>query len=193
MHEPERPIVVSPPDPLWSQRFRTIGDALRKRLGTDALRIDHIGSTAVPGLAAKDVIDVQVTVTDLDIADGWPTELLPGLVRSDDNRRDHRPAGADGPDAHWAKRYWSNAHDIHVHVRAVGAPNQRYPLLFRDYLRADPSAAAAYAAVKVALVDVTDGDRGGYYAVKDPVCDLIIAAAEHWALRSNWSPPPSDS
>jgi GrpB-like predicted nucleotidyltransferase (UPF0157 family) len=193
MPEPTRPIVISPADPLWPQRFRTIGDALRARVGGDALRIDHIGSTAVPGLAAKDVIDVQITVAHLAVADDWPAELLPGLVRSSDTLTDHRPADAEGEDADWAKRYWSNSHDIHVHVRAAGAPNQRYPLLFRDYLRADPSAAASYGATKGALVGVTGGDRYDYYAVKDPVCDLIIAGAEQWALRTDWSPPPSDA
>jgi GrpB-like predicted nucleotidyltransferase (UPF0157 family) len=193
MHEPARPIVISPADPLWPQRFRTLGGALRERLGADAVRIDHIGSTAVPGLAAKDVVDVQITVARLDVTDGWPAELLPGLVRSTETSTDHRPAGAEGDDADWAKRYWSNSHDIHVHVRSAGAPNQRYALLFRDYLRSDKRAALAYAATKEALADVTDGDRGDYYAVKDPVCDLIIAGAEQWALRTGWSPPPSDA
>jgi GrpB-like predicted nucleotidyltransferase (UPF0157 family) len=193
MHEPARPIVISPADPLWPQRFRTIGDALRGFLGADAVRIDHIGSTAVPGLAAKDVIDVQITVAHLDIADDWPAELLPGLVRSSETSTDHRPAGAEGEETDWAKRYWSNSHDIHVHVRAAGAPNQRYALLFRDYLRADPRVALAYAAAKDALVDVTGGDRDDYYAVKDPLCDLIIVGAEHWAVRTGWSPPPSDA
>lgn len=193
MDEPAHPIVISPADPLWPQRFRTIGDALRARVGGDALRIDHIGSTAVPGLAAKDVIDVQVTVAHLAVADGWPAELLPGLVRNSEILTDHRPAGAVGDDADWAKRYWSNSVDIHVHVRATGAPNQRYPLLFRDFLRAVPSAALAYADVKEALARVTHGARSGYYAVKDPVCDLIIAGAEQWALRTGWSLPPSDA
>ena len=73
-----------------------------------------------------------------------------------------------------------------VHVRVAGAPNQRYALLFRDYLRAHPESAAAYARLKRALAAL--GIEPGVYAeVKDPACDLIFIAAEDWAVRSDWA------
>jgi GrpB-like predicted nucleotidyltransferase (UPF0157 family) len=69
-----------------------------------------------------------------------------------------------------------------------GRSNFRYALLFRDYLRHSPSAAAAYAHVKIALARLHPDDVDAYYDVKDPVCDLIIGAAERWAAAVAWSP-----
>lgn len=101
--------------------------------------------------------------------------------------------GASRDPADWDKRYWSNSQDLHVHVRAGGRPNQRYPVLFRDYLRADPLAAASYGTVKRALATVAPDDWDTFHEVKDPACDLILAGAEQWAARVGWSLPPSDA
>lgn len=188
-----RPLTISDYDPTWPDRFRQFAASLRSTVEDDALRIDHIGSTSVPGLLAKDLIDIQITIEELDVADAWPEELLPGLVRRVGNLVDHIPAGVSSDPANWDKRYWSNSQDLHVHVRVAGRTNQRYPLLFRDYLRADPLAAASYGAVKRALATAAADDWDTYYAVKDPACDLILAGAEQWAARVGWSPPPSDA
>ena len=75
---------------------------------------------------------------------------------------------------------------MNVHVRAAGRPNQRYPLLFRDYLRAHPLAAQAYAQAKKALAAHGPTDWQLYYDVKDPVCDIIMAGAEDWAASLPW-------
>lgn len=187
-----RPLIISDYDSTWPDRFRQVATSLRTSVTGDALRIDHIGSTSVPGLAAKDVIDIQITVQKLEVAEAWPDELLPGLVRRVEILGDHVPAGASSDPADWDKRYWSNSGDLHVHLRADGRANQRYALLFRDYLRADPLAAGSYGAVKRALATVASDDWDTYYEVKDPACDLILAGAEHWAARAGWSPPPSD-
>lgn len=176
----------------WPARFTQAATELRAKLGHDALRIDHIGSTSVPELAAKDVIDVQITVRNLTIADAWPDELLPELVRRSVDA-DHVPAGGSMERGDWEKRYWSRASDLHVHVREQGRANQRYALLFRDYLRAEPRAASAYAAVERAFVTAAPGDWDAYYAVKDPACDLITTGAERWATASAWSPGPTDA
>ena len=186
------PIVIRDYDTRWPDRFLRVAGLLRTCVGDDAVRIDHIGSTSVPGLAAKDVIDVQITVTQLVVADKWPDELLPELVRRDVTS-DHIPTGCTEVPGDWEKRYWSNPLDLHVHVREDGRANQRYALLFRDYLRADPLAAGSYAAVKRALAASGPHNWAGYYAVKDPTCDLIFAAAEQWAARTAWSPSPSDA
>ena len=152
-------------------------------VGPDVLRIDHIGSTAVPGLAAKDVVDLQVTVSALAVADRWPDAIGPFRRRA--VRDDHVPPGrAPGPD--WQKRYWSSREPAaHLHVREAGRANQRYPLVFRDYLRAHPDAAEAYAGAKRALAALSD-DTGVYADAKDPVCDLIAQAAERWAVQTGW-------
>ena len=180
-------------DPAWPDRFATIGAALHERLGERALRIDHIGSTAVPGLAAKDVIDLQVTVAHLKVAEDWPDELLPNLRRRPRVTTDHVPLGVISDAHEWTKLYWSDDVSLHLHVREDGRLNQRYPILFRDYLRADPMAAGAYGLLKRALAEVAADDLDIYYAVKDPACDLIVAGAEQWAVRTAWTPGQSDA
>lgn len=188
-----KPLVIADYNSAWPERFRAIGRSLRDALGHAAVRIDHIGSTAVAGLPAKDLIDVQVTVRNLADADVWGDELLPGLVRRRAVTADHVPPGATADPREWTKRYWSDRGAIHLHVREEGRANQRYALLFRDYLRADAQAAAAYAQVKRALAVAAPDDWDTYYAVKDPVCDVIIGAAEHWAVRVAWTPSDSDA
>jgi GrpB-like predicted nucleotidyltransferase (UPF0157 family) len=76
---------------------------------------------------------------------------------------------------------------VHIHVRVIGQANQRYPLLFRDYLRSHPYSAQAYATLKRdrALLLPHDSDR--YAEVKDAACDLIYFAAEDWALAVGWN------
>lgn len=188
-------IAIVPYDARWPAEFRRIGMSLREALGGLAVRIDHIGSTAVPGLAAKDVIDVQVTVAALDAA-AIATALAPlGYTLRDDVARDQVPPGMDDAAAEWRKLYFrapEGQRRTHLHVRQAGRANQRYALLFRDYLREAPTTATAYARVKEALARLHPGDRDAYYDVKDPVCDLIADAAERWAAASGYVPGPSD-
>lgn len=177
----------------WPAEFRQIASRLRTKLGDLALRIDHIGSTAVPGLSAKDVIDIQITVASLD-QDLIAALSSIGYTQPEGIRRDHRPPGATGADSDWEKLYFnppSGQRSTHVHVRIAGRPNQRYALLFRDYLRAHPAVAAAYAGLKRQLAHLTDPDL--YAEVKDPAVDLIYLAAEEWAASVGWQPGLSDT
>jgi GrpB-like predicted nucleotidyltransferase (UPF0157 family) len=174
--------------PDWPDEFAAIARPLHEALGDLALRIDHIGSTAVPGLAAKDIIDVQITVHDF-TPDLEAAFLRAGYPRRADITRDHRPPTDSMPDRDWEKQYYQplpGARPTHVHVRRAGSANGRYALLFRDYLRAHPLASAAYAQAKMALArhDATNWDL--YYDVKDPICDIIIAGAEDWAATTPW-------
>jgi GrpB-like predicted nucleotidyltransferase (UPF0157 family) len=179
-------VVIVEPKASWPAEFEAIASALREALGDLALRIDHIGSTSVPGLPAKDVIDIQLTVAALDRERLTAALARAGFVdRGIDH--DHRPPGAAGPDEDWQKLFFQPraGRAANLHVRAAGRPNQRYPLLFRDYLRAHPDAAAAYARLKRGLAALGI-DRGTYADVKDPACDLILIAAEDWAARTGW-------
>jgi GrpB-like predicted nucleotidyltransferase (UPF0157 family) len=182
-------ILVQPYADRWPGQFRELAAPIRAILGDRALRIDHIGSTAVPGLAAKPVIDVQVTVAQLRDAEplvgaGFEEKLGFG---------DHRPPGADGPETDWQKRFFNPPSGrANVHVRVDGRPNQRYALLFRDYLRAHREAAKAYEELKRGLARHLT-DRETYAVVKDPACDLVAIAAEAWAAATRWSPGPSDA
>ena len=188
-------ITIVPYDARWPDEFREIGGALKHAFGGDALRIDHIGSTAVPGLAAKDVIDIQVTVDALGTAnvDVALTDL--GYQVRAHSVEDHIPPGGTTAPREWQKRFARASpgqRPIHIHVREAGRANQRYALLCRDFLRAAPESAEAYARVKLALAQLTPMDVHAYYEVKDPVCDIIIDAAERWAFASGYKPGPPD-
>lgn len=190
-------VIIVPYQPLWVQEFNTIAQMLKETLGELALRIDHLGSTSVPGLAAKDIIDVQITVASLVPVEPLEERLATiGFTRRITVTQDHRPPGdTASPEAAWAK-YLFKPPDTHrpanVHIRVDGAANQRYALLFRDYLRAHPGSAAAYAETKRRLAHYLPDNRSAYVLIKDPVCDLIAAAAESWAKTIHWQPPPAD-
>jgi GrpB-like predicted nucleotidyltransferase (UPF0157 family) len=189
-------VQIVPYDELWPSEFAAIGAGLREALGDLALRIDHIGSTSVPGLAAKDRIDVQVTVADFERFEPAQAALEQlGYMNVPRNMSDHRPPGWEGSDEQWEKRFFRPPHGqrpTNLHVRAAGRANQRYPLLFRDYLRVHPRSAAAYAELKRRLADnLRDPDT--YPDVKDPACDLIAAAAEDWAVAIGWEQGPPDA
>jgi GrpB-like predicted nucleotidyltransferase (UPF0157 family) len=149
----------------------------------------------VDGLAAKDIIDVQVTVADFDeaILDALRQagfEQAPGLVT------DHRPPGMRLPDSELEKRFFNapgGERKVNIHVRIDGRFNQRYPLLCRDYLRSHPLAASAYGQVKLALARIVGDDIEAYYDVKDPVFDILMAGAEDWARATGWRPGASDA
>jgi GrpB-like predicted nucleotidyltransferase (UPF0157 family) len=189
-------VAIVPYDERWPGEFAAIGAELRRALGDLAARIDHIGSTAVPGLAAKDRIDVQLTVVGFERFEPVRAALerlgytiVPGI------RGDHRPPGWQGPEDQWEKRFFrppAGQRPTNLHVRAADRANQRYPLLFRDYLRAHPRSAAAYAELKRRLADNLR-DLGTYPDVKDPACDLIAVAAEDWAAATEWELGPSDA
>ncbi len=182
-------IVIQPYDAGWPAEFADLARVLDDALRGIAVRIDHIGSTAVPGLAAKDVIDVQVSV--LDLADPRIEPALAALGATvTEVTADHVPPQVVPDPAQWAKRLFRAPptwRRTHLHVREAGRANQRYALLFRDYLRATHAAAAAYAQVKTALARLHPDDVEAYYDVKDPVCDVIMAAAEGWAKQTGWS------
>ena len=98
-------IVIHPYDARWPAEFATVEGLLHDALVVVAVRIDHIGSTSVPGLAAKDIIDVQVSVSDLD-----DPRLSPALEQlgatATDITRDHVPPGDESDPAAWEKRYF---------------------------------------------------------------------------------------
>ncbi|BBZ13915.1 dephospho-CoA kinase [Mycobacterium branderi] len=128
-----------PADPAWAEQGRRIVARLQAACGAKALRVDHTGPTAVPGLAAKDVVDIQITVESLTTAD----ELAEVLVSAGYPRIDDITADApltDDP-VLWRKRIHGSAdpgRPTSVHLRVDGWPNQQYALLLVDWLRANP-------------------------------------------------------
>ncbi len=186
-----RPVVVDPYRTRWPGEFRTVGGRIREAVGAAAARIDHIGSTAVPGLGANDVIDVQVTVADLD---GAPkvTVLLraAGFRQGDVFVYDKFPARAPtDPDLRKLfMREPEGERRAHIHIREAGRFNQRYALLFRDYLRASPAAQAAYEMAKRRAAQVFPESIDGYLFLKEPVFHILHEAASLWAAAIGWAP-----
>jgi len=169
----------------WSSEFEALAEQLTGFVGT--LPVHHIGSTAVPGLVAKDVIDVMVVVEDAEAIASVCKALAKHGYRVNPVAHDHAPPGRSDAQQ-WAKGFASNG-KAHVHIRVRGRGNHRYALLFRDYLRAHPTMAAAYGEAKKQLARVLPEDSNRYAEVKDPVCDLIYLAAEEWATLTGWQPP----
>jgi GrpB-like predicted nucleotidyltransferase (UPF0157 family) len=187
----ERPVVADYTGD-WPGRAASLIAILRDRLGAPAEWIEHIGSTAIPGMAAKDVLDLQVAVTSLEDAARHFDEPLGSLgFRRTPYERDHVPAGWPGDGQEWVKRLWVRRKhpdgDVNLHVRLAGSPNERLALLFRDWFRAHPEAVPAYAAFKRSLAAAVP-DIATYSNVKDPVVDLVITVAGTWATATGWHP-----
>ncbi|HEX3781664.1 MAG TPA: GrpB family protein [Pseudonocardiaceae bacterium] len=184
-------------DPAWPSRAEALLTEIVEVLGPAVVHADHIGSTAIPGMAAKDVLDLQLSVLDLPIAQTDFDAGLAGLgfVLRPFNH-DHVPAGSSDSPANWGKRAWARrghpGGDVNLHVRLVGSPNERLALLFRDWFRAHPESVPGYAEFKRVLAGVCP-DLGGYTEVKDPVVDLVIGIAEGWAERTGWQPHADSS
>lgn len=187
-------VEIIPYQARWPAEFRAIAARLRSALGGLAQRIDHIGSTSVPGLAAKDIIDVQITVAAFD----EPLRLAMtglGYTQPEGVWRDHCPPYRNAAETEWQKWYFfppAGQRKTNTHVRIQGRANQRYPLLFRDYLRAHPATAEAYAELKRRLA-ANLADPRTYPDVKDPAVDLIYFAAEGWASVIGWTVGPADA
>lgn len=182
-------IEVVQANPEWPQQFGAIADKLRQTLQTEALRIDHIGSTSVHDLAAKDVIDIQISVADL-VRERVTAKLIELGYRLSPHASDNLVGLAEGsPDLQ--KRFLrepSGHRRVHVHVREMGRLNQSYALLFRDFLRSNELIRRAYQMIKLELADKFADDLDSYYAVKDPHMDTIYGAAKLWASQVNWQP-----
>lgn len=181
MTRPE--LAVCDYDPSWPESFAALGQRLRVELGSVARRIDHIGSTAVPGLAAKPIIDVQISVASLDPVSAYePALRLCGFVWRSDN-----------PDL--TKRYFREqpgAPRTHIHVRSAGSFSEQFALLFRDYLRNHPAVGAEYSREKRQLEHMLT-DRHAYTTAKGPVVWRIMRDASEWSQEVGWQPGASDA
>ncbi|MFL6240549.1 MAG: GrpB family protein [Actinomycetes bacterium] len=153
-------------DDGWPERFATLSSALRERLGARALRIEHIGSTSVPGLAAKDIIDICLTVADPDDEPAYLDDLL-GLGWTLVVREPrHRVVRYAGPRSN-------------LHVLADDAAEVTDYLLLREWLRSHPDDRDRYAAYKRELASRGEWPDINYYAeAKSPIIREMLAAAK---------------
>ena len=183
------PQVVAP-DPTWPAQAARLIARIRYALRAEAphAEVTHIGSTAVPGVPAKDVIDLMLAVRTLDEADATAETLAEaGFPRRPGEWTDN-VRGVPGET--WPKRMHGNAdpgRPMNLHVRVAGSPGWRFTLLMRDHLRAVPEARDEYAAAKAGWA-LQYPDRSGYGEAKEPWFDAEARAADDWAEATGWQP-----
>ncbi len=166
-------LLISPYDPRWPVEFEEERNRIAPLLGSIARRIDHNGSTAVPGLEAKPIIDIQVSVESLQslVAYAEPLATLgyAHVPHPDDAVCPffHRPAT------------WPHSH--HIHVVQRGGEEERRTLAFRDYLRDHPDVAREYAVLKrqlAAEADAADAaSREAYARAKSGFIARVVGRA----------------
>ncbi|WP_328858136.1 dephospho-CoA kinase [Williamsia herbipolensis] len=163
-------------DPTWARQGRRLVHRLQAVCGDKAIRVEHIGSTAVPDLDAKDVIDLQVTVAGVEgiaaladlLADG-------GFPHVEGIGADRPKPGADDPQD-WVKALHVAAdpgRHANVHVRVEGSANARFAVAFRDRLIADADLRAEYLSVKRSAEASARGDATAYVEAKEPWFDEV--------------------
>lgn len=168
-----RSIEIVEHDPAWAARYEELHDRLAGALAGIALRIDHVGSTAVPGLAAKPILDVQLAVEDPDCE----AVIGPLLAPLGHAIRVREPEHL---------MFRTAARDVHLHVWRADSEDERRHLLFRDWLRRAPADRERYEAVKRALAQREWEDMNAYADAKTAVIEEILGRAERWAAESGW-------
>jgi len=179
-------VLVVPYQPSWPAEFERLGGSLASVLGPIARRIDHVGSTSVPGLAAKDCLDVQVSVDD--VSEPSIDVLMTGAgfrQRPEPWNHVERSFGVASSKLVYAPQVGGRA--VNVHVRRLGGAGARYAVLFRGYLRADDAARDAWGAFKLRLARSVP-DIYDYGQIKAPATDVLMQAAVRWADATGWAP-----
>ena len=174
-------------DCSWPGDFAALARRVQDALGPTAVRVSHVGSTSVPGLAAKDCIDVQVEVRalDEDLIIGCFGTIGFRLRPEPWNRAEPTPAGP------WPKLVFAPPEDgraSNIHVVEAASPAARRKLLFRDFLRANDTARDAWSDFKHRLAAMAS-DVYQYGQAKAGPTEILLIAAESWARQTQWAPP----
>ena len=178
------PIVLVPYDPAWPAIFAAARDALLVACGPLVVAVEHVGSTAVVGLAAKPTIDLLVATPTLADADAC-VPRLEAIGWRYDATHEH-----ELPERRYLQRLAADgAHTHHVHVVPAGNWFFDEQVLFRDWLRAHPDDARAYGALKLELASRLRDDRVGYTDAKGPFIRAVLARARVASPRT--SPRPT--
>jgi GrpB-like predicted nucleotidyltransferase (UPF0157 family) len=179
-------VVVADPDPTWPEQADRLIGRLRFSVGGQLIRVDHIGSTSVPGLPAKQLIDIQVVVADLAAAArAAEAARRAGFV--------HVPGQWFGADQHGVDHPQEVAADadpgrpVNINIRPVTAPVSRETLLFRDWLRSHAAERDAYAVMKRELAQRPGHNVDDYGKDKMPWISAALGRAEDWAVAARWS------
>jgi dephospho-CoA kinase len=191
-HRLQIPTLV-PYDDSWPLAAARLIARVTLALGDQGVAVEHIGSTSVPGLSAKEVIDLQVGVPALADADtpafvkALADKGFPRIVGEHNNSDDALAWVGDA--SLWRKRFHGGADPGRIaalHVREIDGPGWRYALLFRDWLRAEAGERDAYGALKAQLARSAT-TTSEYTQVKGPWIAAALARADAWARQTGWS------
>lgn len=165
--EVSRPITISPYDPEWPIRFAHEEKRIRSAMGDRVLLLDHVGSTAVPGLPAKDRLDIDLIVADPADEDAY----VPALSEAGYTLRTREP--------HWYEHrcLWTADHDVNLHVFGPDCDEHLRHLIFRDHLRNNPADRDRYATAKQQAATDHPMHMAGYVAAKATVIIDILTRA----------------
>ncbi len=168
-----RQITVVPYDPAWVDAFRREAERLVALLGAELVAIHHIGSTSVPGLAAKPIVDILVEVRRIEAMDALAPQL---------EVQGYLPKGENGiPGRRYFIKGTEEVRSHHIHIFQVGNGEVARHLALRDYLRAHSEEAARYGALKAELAQHFPADAANYVAGKDALVKELERRALAWA------------
>ena len=163
----KREIVIVHSDPRWPGLFQKHAQILARTLGSEALAIEHVGSTSVPGLAAKPIIDIDILVRD----SSDEASYLPAIVQAGYVLRVREP------DWHQHRMFRTPELDVHVHIFSQGCAEFERHLAFRDRLRANVEDRLLYETVKRKLAKEDWPDMNAYARAKSAIVEEITARA----------------
>ncbi|WP_214850304.1 GrpB family protein [Exiguobacterium sp. s193] len=169
-----RQVIVTPYQEVWGKMFETEAARLRTVFGGRLRAVHHIGSTSVPGLSAKPIIDILPVVDTL------------GDIESFDTAMEALGYEVKGEFGMPGRRYYRKGDDNrthHIHLYAEGSPEIRRHVVFRDYLRQHPDEVVAYSAIKEQLAEQYPVDIESYIAGKDAFVKEMEQRALAWWYR----------
>ncbi len=162
-----REITIAEYNSLWPEKFRAEASTIAAALGEAACRIEHIGSTAVPGLAAKAIVDILLVVENSAQEDNY----LPQLEAAGYELRVREP------DFYEHRMFRTPKRDVHIHVYSAGSPEIERYLTFRNRLRSHAADRQLYEQTKRRLAAQSWPDMNAYAVAKTEVIEPILAAA----------------
>jgi NAD-dependent deacetylase len=171
LRPPRGPVTVQVYDPDWAERYKAESDRIRGALGDAVIEIEHMGSTAVPGLAAKPVIDISVGLKSLELT-GEQVGAMEDLG--------YEHLGELGLPGRLYFRKGGETSTHHVHAVVWGEEHWMRHLAFRDYLRSHPDEAREYGEAKRRLAAEVDHDWYAYVERKNVFADALFARAWEW-------------
>ncbi|MBI5674511.1 MAG: GrpB family protein [Nitrospirae bacterium] len=166
-----RPIIIAEYDPQWPLLFEQERKRIEAVLGNEAIRFEHIGSTAIPGLAAKAAIDIAIGIQRLEMASKYIPKLESlGYI--------YEPTfEALLPERRFFWKGTPMVHTYHIHMAEVGSPLWVKPIMFRDYLRRHPDEAQRYSELKKSLAERWVNDMDAYVEGKTDFVEGVLEKA----------------